>query len=425
MTPPTAVQTPFRRGEPQRVGRHLWRKQVLPRQSIFYRDKTGERQIDFDNDYFKMLQLSFKAGAFDQVPFLLDPGGREPHDNAAVQDFRGEVKGLEEDDKGIFALIETTPAGTKVLEENPRLGVSARVVEDYDRADGKHYPLAMAHVLGTLDPKVTGLEPWERVDLSTPEVTVIDLTAGRYPDEDAGREEGPVPGEKPWEPTDEQKAALEGLPGLTSRLTEFLDQGGSVDEEDDDLGGLDSLDLSDLDPEEAAFIQAALEGEDTDLDDDEGDLVGALAGGDEGEATNLAREAQAEIDLINSQRAADAQRIKALETNLAEAEWEKTAQDYAAKGVPTAILDLAKPFAMAEARTIDLAGTSQSFDVHDGIHRILHELEGTVDTTAEHTALSRPTDLAGSAEDRLYQSWVAQSSAGFENRKALDQLADA
>ena len=54
--------------------------------------------------------------------------------------------------------------GAKVLRENPKLGVSARIVESYQRADGRHFTAALQHVLGTLDPRIPACargKPWK------------------------------------------------------------------------------------------------------------------------------------------------------------------------------------------------------------------------------------------------------------------------
>ena len=54
-----------------------------------------------------------------------------------------------------------------MLRENPFLGVSARIVEQYSRADGKFFPAAIQHCLGTLDPRIPGLGAWTPIDMSS------------------------------------------------------------------------------------------------------------------------------------------------------------------------------------------------------------------------------------------------------------------
>ena len=82
------------------------------------------------------------------------------------------------EDDGLYVTAELTEDGERVLTANPRLGVSARIVEGYDRSDGKHYPAAIQHVLGTLDPRIPGLGAWEAIEAASPVPdTVIDLSA--------------------------------------------------------------------------------------------------------------------------------------------------------------------------------------------------------------------------------------------------------
>ena len=78
-------------------------------------------------------------------------------------------------------MAEVTPRGEEVLRENPKLGVSARIVEDYARSDGKHFTAAIQHVLGTLDPRIPGLGAWEAIEAASPVPdTVIDLSGESF-----------------------------------------------------------------------------------------------------------------------------------------------------------------------------------------------------------------------------------------------------
>jgi hypothetical protein len=61
------------------------------------------------------------------------------------------------------------------------LGVSARIVENYSRSDGKFFPAAIQHVLGTLDPRIPQLGSWEQVELANnPGTTVYDLSGSDW-----------------------------------------------------------------------------------------------------------------------------------------------------------------------------------------------------------------------------------------------------
>lgn len=163
--PRTALQTPYRRKDAQRVGARLWRKQLLPLDRVAYRGGV----LDFTRGYLTELARNFNAGAADQVPFLLADAQNQHH--SLPERFRGEVKGVEVEADGLYALIETSEEGSRLLAENPRLGVSARIRPE---------PKVLEHVLGTLDPVVTGMKPWEAIELSSGSAPVIDLTAASY-----------------------------------------------------------------------------------------------------------------------------------------------------------------------------------------------------------------------------------------------------
>ena len=89
---------------------------------------------------------------------------------------RGWITGMELGPDGLYIQAELTPRGQRTLSENPYLGVSARIVEQYQRADGTYFPAAIQHVLGTLDPRIPGLGAWQRTDLANESAVVIDLS---------------------------------------------------------------------------------------------------------------------------------------------------------------------------------------------------------------------------------------------------------
>jgi hypothetical protein len=158
------------------LSQKVYRKRILPKATISYRG----RKISFDDQYLTDLAQSFNDKAYDQVAFMLaDTNNSHTLD---PERFRGEVLGCEVGDDGLYATIQVTPAAAQVLKENPKLGVSARILENYQRSDGKQFPRALQHVLGTLDPVIPGLGTWEEVALSNgvaPE-NVIDLSATSY-----------------------------------------------------------------------------------------------------------------------------------------------------------------------------------------------------------------------------------------------------
>lgn len=201
-----------------------YRKRILPKATINYRG----RKITFDESYLNDLANSFQQGAYDQVAFMLaDTNNSHTLD---PERFRGEVQGVEVADDGLYATIQVTPEAAKVLRENPKLGVSARILENYQRSDGIHFPRALQHVLGTLDPVIPGLGTWEEVALSNGVAleNVLDLSATSY--EELGAESTDSP-EKKEEPVASREDYLKQVAESTGMTVEDLESLDMTDEE--------------------------------------------------------------------------------------------------------------------------------------------------------------------------------------------------
>ena len=209
-----AVLTPFTAAEAVELGNRMWRKRVLPVGDVEYKG----RLLHFTKDYLGQLVTAFQNRAYDQVPFQLADGANT-HTNDPERT-RGEITAMELGDDGLYVTAEVTEDGEKVLAANPRLGVSARIVEDYARSDGRHYPAAIQHVLGTLDPRIPGLGAWQVVEAASPVPDqVIDLSAAVF----AGDE--PVELARPWLPSKEYWAGVGAAHGDPPP-----DRGGSDEE---------------------------------------------------------------------------------------------------------------------------------------------------------------------------------------------------
>ena len=165
---------------------------VAPPVSPPRRDHYDGRKIAFTRDYLAGLVKAFAARAYDAVPFqFADADNR--HTNKPEQR-RGTVKALELTDDGLDVLIEAGPDAAAHLREYPDLGVSASIVEAAPRADGRFFPAAIKHVLGTLDPRITGMRQWQAVEASSPwqcvdftadEGEIVNLTSYDYAPPDA------------------------------------------------------------------------------------------------------------------------------------------------------------------------------------------------------------------------------------------------
>jgi hypothetical protein len=238
-----ALLAPLDRREAVELSSTLWRKQLLPRGTINYKG----RKISFDDRYLSDLASSFRGKAFDQVAFLL-----AKDDNSHTMDperFRGEVKGMEVTDKGLDVLLDLTDEAADLVRKNPRLGVSARIIEGLDRADGAKFPRAIQHVLGTLDPRVTGMTSWQEVSLSEEVGDTVDMTTEEVQMSQTKDEAPPVetPSNSDTDPpTYPEPNTVPGAPDLSNSPTEeeiLMDLVPNQPEVDPNLSRIEELEL--------------------------------------------------------------------------------------------------------------------------------------------------------------------------------------
>lgn len=178
------VFSPYTPGRAIDLSGRLWKKKILPVADVKYQGRT----LHFTRGYLEKLVESFRSRAYPHVPFqLADASNAHTND---PERFRGEIVDLDLDGDGLVATVKMTEAGEEILRQNPNLGVSARIVEDYDRSDGKFFPAAIQHVLGTLDPRIPSVSGgWVAVEASNSGQRVIDLSAATWEGLDA----------EPWE----------------------------------------------------------------------------------------------------------------------------------------------------------------------------------------------------------------------------------
>jgi hypothetical protein len=164
------VFSPFSYGRAIELGNRIWRKRLLPVGDVSYQG----RMLHFTKSYLDDLAAAFHSRAYDQVPFQL-ADAKNAHTNDPERT-RGEIIDMDSLDDGLWVTAKLSPAGEQILSENPMLGVSARIVEAYDRSDGRFFPAAVQHVLGTLDPRIPALGPWHAVEASNWGQSVVDLS---------------------------------------------------------------------------------------------------------------------------------------------------------------------------------------------------------------------------------------------------------
>jgi hypothetical protein len=332
--------TPTEGGDVVELSRTLFRKKILPMGSIDYKG----RKIVFDREYLTDLATAFHDGAYDQTAFML-----ADKDNAHTMDptrFHGEVKGVEVTDDGLYGTFELSSEAADLVKRNPKLGVSARIVEGYARSDGKTYPRAMQHVLGTLDPRIPGLGAWTEVALSGYDSgdEVVDLTHSAYEGEET------VAG---------QNTGDDLIDGLTREEYEAL---------------LASLDLDGDEGDEGTEDEGA-EGEGDEGEGAEGadDRVPAGASLSNDGATQTA------IELANAE-------IAELKRARAEDKFQADKREYVQRGVPPALVELARPVLTApDGFTIDLSNGVDGENKVDAAH-IVRQL---LDSASGYIALAQ------------------------------------
>lgn len=375
MTAFAALLTPFDRGNAVELGNRIWRKRVLPVGEISYQGRT----LKFTPSYLAGLASAFKDKAYDQVSFQL-ADAQNTHTNDPER-HRGTIVDVQAEPDGLWMYLNPTERGERVLKENPYLGVSARIVEQYQRADGKFYPAAIQHVLGTLDPRIPGLGAWEAIEAANTPSVVIDLTASSY----AGQEVETMP-----EMTQQQQANLSRLlnmdPAALDRLIGSQQApppaappaptGQADGTADDELSEQELNDLiAALDDEELAEVESQM---------NEGTLAGMAT-------TGLTAEAQMAIDLANSRADETERQLGVFQARFEAQQFEAEKRNMADLGIPPYITDLARPLLQGSGHTIDLAN-GQRVDAGTVIRKVLSEYARMAQMLDLNVELGSPMD---------------------------------
>jgi hypothetical protein len=381
---PSVLQAPIRREPTHSAGPRVFRKQLLPAdKSITYKG----RRIDFGRDYLAKLVDHFRSAAFDSVPFLL--AGWDNKHSLDPERVRGEVKGLELTDDGLDAIVELTDEGAQVVRDNPKLGVSARIIEEgHPEIECPRKVPAIEHVLGTIQPRVNGMRDWEAVsDLSTsyPAAQVIDLTAETY-------EQMPGTDADTQTLTDEQKTALKDA-GISEDQYEAVAQiFAKPGEGEGKEAGTPAA--ASTEPEEKKdkptglrAILAAITGRKPEEFKDE--EIAALEGGEpkeekEPEEVALSAPAQQAIDSAAADSAQAKTDADAARSELADLRFSAEKERRTKAGVPPALIDLCEPVIRRgpNSGVIELS-SGENFDAHKFVTNLLDEAEGTIDLSSE------------------------------------------
>lgn len=385
----TIVQTPFDFSEPVRAGRRRFWKQVLPVTSIDYKGQ----KVDFDPQFHMDLAQSFKDEAFDQVPVVF--ADSENRHNMDPRNFGGDVLDMQYrgpgKGQGTWALIEADRDAAKAIRKNPKLGVSARIRQMIEKSDGRKFNRAIEHICLTMNPRVTGMEAWQAVDLSAEDadIEVVDLTAANY------QEGKPPMGTKTTKTPRRTASGKIDLSALDDEQFQTLldlaetalapndeDEDEEVEDEDADLGDLENPStLKTRKKKSKTKITVEKESEDDGDDEEEEE--------EDEESTDLT---DAEKVSVRS----TVGKVRQMELDLAEERWNRERDGLLSDGVPAFLLDLAEPvLSQPEAMTIDLSD-DESVNATDTIRKMLEGVKGIIDLTGE---VGHQYDLSEEASD--------------------------
>lgn len=357
------ILTPYDRGDVTELSSGLFRKQILPRRSISYTGKGGvRRKIDFNDAYLRDLVAGFRAGAFDEVAVQMADGANTH--TLDPERKRASVVSLEMAADGLYALVKpNNEKAAQFLRENPKMGVSARIIEGMDRSDGLRFPRALHHVLITTDPQIPGLKPWaeaESVSLASgdPDETV-DLADASY----------------------ERNESMPKPPAGQTTLT--LDQAQA-----------DRLTLLLNDDEAAAralfgVIQMTNPAGGSDDPDDDSDESGT--GGPDPDQLELTR---TQVELAN-------QRITEMSRQLAAAEVATELDRLGQQGLAPAIIEAARPLLMMQQGVVELSNGVDQVDPGAVIRQVLDTVIQLSRSGLDTVNLNRETGFWGEDADSV------------------------
>ncbi|MGH3300583.1 MAG: hypothetical protein ACRDOK_02675 [Streptosporangiaceae bacterium] len=377
----TAVLTPFTGKPAIQTGTRSWRKLLLPVGEIRYKGKV----LKFTRDYLSRLADAFRQGAYDQVPFQAAPDDNS-HSND-IERFRGEITDMAVDNDGLWVTLNPTERGEAILRDNPKLGVSARIVEDYDRADGKFFPAAIQHVLGTLDPRIPGMGAWAAVEAANQPDVIIDLSGAEF----AGEGDSDMP------MSPEQQAKLARLLEIPDDKFNQLIEGLNMPElTDEELAALaadapETTELSDEELEQLLNAAAELDGQ--------GLLEPAGAGAALSAADTMV------IELANARADENERQLSVINAELDKQRFETERRKLADGGVPPYLTDLARPLLEGAGHVVDLSNGTGQVDAGQVMRRVLTEfgrMSGMLDLSAElGSGADEPASANDKAEERL------------------------
>jgi len=454
--------TPFLEGDavPVELANRVWRKKLLPFGDVDYKGRT----LRFTRDYLGQVVRAFQDRAYDQVPFqLADAANTHTNDPERT---RGEIDGMELGEDGLYITVRTDEAGSRVLERNPKLGVSARIVEGYARSDGKHFPAAVQHVLGTLDPRIPGLGAWQAIEAANPVPdTVLDLTNEAFTElavaapqdkaakkaakaqrkaekqaSDAEKQQAdpasdpagadPEGGAAMADLTDTEKQKLARFLALPDDVLAALEAGGTVvtpaelealtapgestegDGDDPEAEAL-AAQIAAMTPEELAALEAEFEAE-----AGGGEATENHAAEREPVAAGLSNEAQLMIDMAYAQADETKRELAMVTARLREEDYQGEKRKLADIGVPPLITEMARPLLEGIGHVVELAN-GKSVDAGAIMRKVLAEYARQVRLLDLDVELGSPMDEPEDAGREEAEQARDRFVAGFKSMTGL------
>jgi hypothetical protein len=363
------------------LSRTLFRKQILPREQFDTIDRVTKQPVtlDLNDDYYNTVIQAFREDAFDQVPAILSDGVQNHVERP--EQYRGELVDLEITPEGLDGVFQLTERGADLVRENPKLGVSVKVIEGLEFGNGRRFDRALKHVSMLLDPAATGMSPWKEVALAADGAGVtIDLSEEVY-DTMTVPNGGTDPANQPTPPTPPEPPPAPPAPPTTNTPEE-------------DRAAAEALAAAEAAEVELSRVHngriAELETELARLRFDRGAAELERSGVPSG-LVQLARE-----------------RVGQLEMQLSRQRFENEAFGFIEAGVPPTIVELARPvLELPQAPVIELARDGEVTDRVDTgqvIRQILHECKGLILLNRElGTTIGK--DVADARTDALLQRW--------------------
>lgn len=175
---PTLTNGPTTKVKDKTTGKTYYKKRILPEGEFQYTPagSTDKVKLDLSATQLGSFVQAFKDKAYDEVPFQFGKHDNDPSIRKGTLVQVEHVPG-----KGVDGYFELDTEAAKYVEKYPNFGVSPRLVIGINRADGKKFDGAIQHVAGTVVPRMTGMGPWSKVELSEEgdtddETPVIDLS---------------------------------------------------------------------------------------------------------------------------------------------------------------------------------------------------------------------------------------------------------